>query len=206
MRFGVDVTALVLVVLAFGPGGVVQAGVEGGCELGMYIRCEAEELRVGDEIPVVFTVTNDGNSTYEYEERDYDRSGRLMEYSLEVRREDGSAVADPRAEYEGGLFGGLSTTAKIRPGQSFEKTITLNRWALIREPGRYAVSGKYLYYVPDKEASERYGTVRLKEVAVLSQAIEIVVKPRGKDEMGEYIEELLRELLGLEGKVGLYMR
>lgn len=167
----------------------------GGANLELVINCPEKGIRRGDEIPILFTITNRGKSSYRYDTRDHDRSGRLMEYKLVAKREDGTVVADPRKDYEGGIGGGLSSgMAYIDTGQSFTKTIALNRWALINEPGRYTVTGTYFHYTEDPDAKRVNGIRRMKEVAVNSPPIEIVVKPRNHWQMGIYIISLLRQL------------
>jgi hypothetical protein len=167
----------------------------GGANLELVIHCPNKTIRRGDEIPIVFTITNRGKSSYSYDTRDHDRSGRLMEYKLVAKREDGTTVADPRKYYEGGLGGGLSPgMAYIDPGQSFTKTIALNQWALINKPGRYTVTGTYFYYTEDPNAKRVKGVRRMKEMAVSSPPIEIVVKPRSYWHMGIHISSLLIQL------------
>lgn len=171
------------------------AGDSRAANLELVIRCHKKGIRQGDEIPIIFTITNRGKSSYSYDTRDHDRSGRLMEYKLVAKRENGTIVDDPRKDYEGGIIGGLSGgMAYIDTGQSFTKSIALNRWALINKPGRYTVTGTYFHYTEDPEAKRINGIRRMKEVAVNSPPIEIVVKPRNHWQMGIYIISLLRQL------------
>lgn len=168
-------------------------------DLELTIRCDKKELKRGDEIPIVFTIRNSGKNAFEYDDRNDDRSGRMDECRLSARRADGAVVADPRADYEGGLWGGLSSGSKrLGSGKFFTKTIALNRWASLKEAGRYTVTGIYQYNVPDEEASERYGTRRMRAVGVESTPIEIVVGERSDREMGDYIRRLSEELNALD--------
>jgi len=50
--------------------------------LRLTIACPEKAFKQGDEIPITFTVTNMGKSTYSYIDRNNDRSGRLGEYEL----------------------------------------------------------------------------------------------------------------------------
>lgn len=173
----------------------VRSTESGGANLELVIHCPEKSIRQGDEIPIVFTITNRGKSSYSYDTRDRDRSGQLMEYKLVAKRKDGTVAADPRSDYKGGLGGGLSgRMAYIETGQSFTKTIALNRWALINKPGRYTVTGTYFHYAKDPDAKRVKGIRRMKEVAVTSPPIEIVVKPRRHWQTGRYIKSLLRQL------------
>ena len=147
--------------------------------LELTIHCPKNDLKVGDEIPIVFTITNKERQSYFYTDRKGDRSGRMREYQLVAKDEKGNTVPDPRRNYEFGIGGGLSSSDRyLQYGESFTKVIVLNRWALIKEPGRYVVTGTYF--------SED-------QVKISSQAIEVVVKQRSNEEMGEYINKLISE-------------
>ena len=168
-------------------------------DLTLAIRCPLKDISRGDEIPIIFTITNNGQSPYSYDKRNYDRSGRMYEYALHAWDEDGTMVPDPRQDYPEGLGGGLSAgMASLWAGQSFSKTIALNRWALIDKSGRYKVVGTYTYQIEDPNASRRRGILIRKTARVKSPPIEIVVKPRGRWRMGRYIQRLSRELKAIE--------
>jgi len=151
--------------------------------LEVRIECPRQEILLGDEIPIVFTITNRGEEPYAYDTRDHDRSGRLDAYELRARRHDGKPVPDPREEglptIGGGLGGG---TGHISTGGAFRKTIVLNLWARITEPGLYSITGIY-------HTGTRGTTIRVR-----SSPIEIRVMPRNPQQMGEYIAELIRQL------------
>jgi len=183
-------------VLALSVGGLdIQADELGEPNLTLTIHCPKDEIKQGDEIPIVFTITNKGKSLYSYDKRNYDRSGRRWEYKLVAKRDDGTIVPDPRENYKEGIGGGLSSgIGKIRTGESFSKTIALNRWALINEPGRYTVTGTYYYVIEDTDAKKVKGIRRMKEVPVDSAPIEIIVKPRSYRQMRRYIKGLLGKL------------
>ena len=189
--------ALALTILSAPPVcGQTLADVEHDLEL--VIRCDQKDLKRGDEIPIVFRLTNKGETVYKYDDRDADRSGRMPEYVLEARRAEGAVVADPWADREEWFGGGLTSRGEIGPGESFEKTIPLNRWALVKQAGRYEVVGKYLYRVRDELASRGYSSPPMREVAVESRPIELVVGPRSPQEMGKYISLLTEALKTVE--------
>lgn len=148
--------------------------------VGLAIRCTNLNLRAGDEIPIEFIITNRGDSDYAYLDRGYDRGGRMEEYQLKAVDETGLAVADPRAKYKGGISGGLCSEKKLAPGASFTKTIALNRWALLKAPGRYQVTGSY--YVAHETNS------------IQSPPISIVVQPRREKELEDYINDLHEQI------------
>ncbi|MEN6336688.1 MAG: HEAT repeat domain-containing protein, partial [Phycisphaerales bacterium] len=139
-----------------------------------------------DKLPIVFTITNRDARPYAYDTRDHDRSGRLYEYELRARRHDGKPVPDPREEglstIGGGLGGGIG---HISTGGAFQKTIVLNLWARIIEPGLHSITGIY------------HDGFRGTTIRVRSSPIEIRVMPRSYQQMGEYIAELTRQLKAL---------
>lgn len=148
--------------------------------LSLNIHCDRAGLKVGDEVPIVFTIKNEGTSQYDYQDRNYDRSGRMNEYQLYAVDLRGKSVPDPRAKWQGGIGGGLSKGGKLAPGQSFSKTIALNRWALLTKPGTYRVTAKY-------EIDYGRGTV-------VSEPITIKLDPRTDREMARHIEKLATQL------------
>jgi hypothetical protein len=152
--------------------------------LSLTIRCTNEAVKAGDEISIEFRITNRGTNDYKYSDRTYDRSGRMDEYKLTATNESGAVVPDPRASNKNGWFGGgLYQYAILKPGQSFTKIIPLNRWALVKEPGRYTVVGTY----PSEIYSTNYTTVS-------SDPITVTVLPRTADEMDAYINDLASQL------------
>ena len=151
--------------------------------LSLSIRCTNEVVKAGDEIYIEFKITNTGTNDYRYADRTYDRSGRMNEYKLVATNSSGEAVPDPRANDKGGWFGGgLFQYAILKPGQSFTKTIPLNRWALVKEPGRYAAIGSYI--------SAMYST---NYITVRSDPLTVTVLPRTAQEMDDYIADLTNQ-------------
>jgi len=153
--------------------------------LTLTIHCPENDIKQGDEIPIVFTITNKGKSPYSYDDRNGDRSGRMSEYELVAKREDGTTVLDPRKRdlCTCRIGGGHSRPERIEPGESFSKTIALNLWALINEPGGYTVTGTY-YPSMHPPAMEQ----------MRADSEPITVKPRTDKEMADYIRELSDEL------------
>ena len=110
-------------------------------QLSVSIRCLKEQIKVGDPIPIEFTISNNGSSDYSYFDRQGDLSGRMDEYILEVRDASGNLLANPK--YDRVRFGGGSTSRRIKPSESFQKIIDLNLWAFLNKGGSYQVKGKY---------------------------------------------------------------
>jgi len=161
--------------------------------LSLTIHYADKKLKAGDEIPIVFTITNQGKSSYFY----YGQTGyhgndrrRVMEqYKLVAKREDGTTVPDPLQRYSGGEGYASPPEEQIESGESFSKTIALNQWALINEPGRYTITGTYYTGIFH---------LRSKHPAVSCAPIEIIVRPRTNKEMAEYIKELSKKLKGIK--------
>lgn len=101
----------------------------------------AVTFQEGQPVSVTFIITNRGTEPYKYMDRNYDRSGRMFEYALEVTDAQGLRQSDPR-QY-GGSGGGMCQDAQLAPGGSFSKEICLNEWVLPMAPGRYTVCGFY---------------------------------------------------------------
>lgn len=164
-------------------------------DLTLSIRCPKEILKQGDEIPIVFTITNNDPLPYPYNSRKYDRSGRMSEFTLVATHQDGAKVPGPRENYLAGLGGGLSNGMEtVATGQSFSKTIALNRWARITRPGCYSVVGTYSYSVPEPNVRGMPKVRHMRVVQVKSAPIEVVVSPRSYRQTGRYIKSLIEEL------------
>ncbi|MGD1085162.1 MAG: HEAT repeat domain-containing protein, partial [Verrucomicrobiota bacterium] len=162
----------------------VQQAVGMPSGLSLEIRCTNTVLKVGDEIPIEFIVSNHRTNDYEYEDRVSNRSGRLDEFRLDATTASGERVPDPRATLTAWMGGGTYGPGVLYPGQSFTKIIALNRWALIKEPGRYEVTGTYLG-----------AEISTNPIApVTAKPISVTVLPRSKKEMGDYIRGLTNEL------------
>ena len=142
--------------------------------ISLEIRCTNDVLKLGDEIPVEFILSNHRTADYKISDRNYDRGGRMGEYKLVAKTASGESVPDARLRFQPGRLGGLSQSRLLHPGESFSKVIALNLWALIKEPGRYEVMGVY-------GDDPGYPT---------SDSISITVLPRTEAEMHDYIQGL----------------
>jgi hypothetical protein len=142
--------------------------------ISLEIHGATNVFRVGDEIPIQFTISNRGTVDYKYNDRNYDRGGRMWEYQLVAKTAAGGMVPDARQHFEPGMIGGLGQNGVLHPGESFSKIIALNLWALMNEPGQYEVTGFY---------SDGPGKAT-------SDPVRITVLPRTEAEMHDYIREL----------------
>lgn len=150
---------------------------EGKPVLTLKIRCDAENLKVGDEIPITFVIANEGEVPVEFYDFNYGgRSGREYMYGLAVLDDRNNAVPDPRAEAEVGWSrgGGAPRKAVVLPGASFTKIVALNLWARMTKPGEYKVAGTYV--------------ARGLNNFIRSAPVWITVHPRTDLEMADYIE------------------
>ena len=147
--------------------------------LSLEIRCTTNIIKAGDEIPIQFIISNRGAVDYKYDDRNYDRGGRLWEYKLVAKTASGAIVPDARQHFRGRV-GGLGQTRLLHPGESFSKVIALNLWALIKEPGQYEVTGTY--------------EALLDAEPIISDPINITVLPRTETEMHDFIQELTNNI------------
>ncbi|MBW7865333.1 MAG: hypothetical protein H3C30_13105 [Candidatus Hydrogenedentes bacterium] len=159
-------------------------------DLGVTIRCDAPGLKAGDKIPITFAVENLGGNVYNYLDRSYDRSGRIREYELRVVDADMNPVPDPYATKGAIIGGGLCNRSQLARGESFTKTIALNRWALVTKPGTYHVTGIY----HSDTGSKLFTTPPI--------AVEIL--PRNDAEMAAHVADLSEKLaLSQDGEARL---
>jgi hypothetical protein len=173
-------------------------------DLTLTIRCPVKDIRVGDEIPIIFTITNRGQHVFEIDDHSGDRGGRMPEYELSATDAKGRPVPDPRQNYPPMIFGGLSGgRVRLASGDSYEKTIPLNLWSRITRPGTYSVKAIYHYHVDDPSRKSTKDRRYMKTVFVPAESIKIVVRGRSNTEMEQYIRTIVRELDSLpQAKVG----
>jgi HEAT repeat protein len=164
-------------------------------DLTVTIRCPVREIRVGDEIPIIFTITNHDQHIFEVNDRSGDRGGRMPEYELSATDAKGRPVPDPRQDYPPMIFGGLSSgLVRLASGDSYEKTIPLNLWSRIMRPGMYSVKATYHYRVDDPSRKPTRDRRYMNTVSVPAESIKIVVRGRSDTEMEQYIRSLVQEL------------
>ena len=124
--------------------------------LHVEIRCDADNLRVGDEIPIRFIVTNLGAASFEHGSSSPYRFGALN-FDLKAFDELQRPVIDPQSVGfpAGGIAGSiLSTPRVLETGDSFEETLPLNEWASLRRRGQFTVRGN----VPCRGCDVHIGT------------------------------------------------
>jgi len=152
--------------------------------LSLEIRCTNEVLKVGDEIPIEFILSNHGTEDYKYIDHTYWRSDRWDEYKLTAKTASGEAVPCQSENYKAANWSGALEFRVLHPGESFSKIFALNCWALIMEPGRYEVSGSYLG-IPS--ADPKIATAN-------SASIRLTILPRTKEEMHDYVMGLSNQI------------
>ncbi|MGD8237282.1 MAG: HEAT repeat domain-containing protein [Armatimonadota bacterium] len=138
----------------------------------------------GRPIVAAFTIANDGGQDYSYMDRDYDRSGRMDEYAVEVTDQGGRRLDDPWVLWGGGrMGGGLSTTGTIGPGEPFTKRIYLNQWVTPLQPGRYAVTGVYRgqFFRPPERPVARSAPVEIEVRAGTDAAMRVYLARLGDE-------------------------
>ena len=141
----------------------------------------------GEPIDAAFTITNVGSKPYRYMFRNYDRSGRMDEYALEVTDTQGRLLPDPRRLSGRGEFVIEAVYfSLLGPGQSFTEHVYLNRWVLPLAPGSYRAVGAYkAVYVRPPDPAPMPEPFR-------SPAVPFVILPRTDAEMRTYLAGLGR--------------
>ncbi len=146
----------------------------------LEIRSLNSSIKLGDPVPIEFTITNVGEKDYEYTNRNYDRSGRMPEYRLEAFHAKGLKLDDPRESIKWLYMGGLGAQSNIKPKEYYTKVIDLNRWVLNEKSGVYKIVGDYK--------------------GVKSEFIEVKAEKRSASEMEEYIQKSGDELINTRDK------
>jgi hypothetical protein len=164
--------------------------------ISLVIHAPTNVVKVGDEIPIEFIISNRGTEDYSDSDTAWE-SGSYAHCKLVARTTSGAIVPAP-LEYtdpEEYVFVNTSldrlafTPPALRvaaPGKSFSETRLLNSWALITEPGRYEIAGTYSPHPKTYSREDRE--------AVAAASISITVLPRTKEEMHDYIQGLTNQV------------
>jgi len=161
-----------------------------GYDLTLKLSTPQREYNLGDEIPITLTLENKGKQMFPQRMsrlEEFIRLGlelpvdeRRNEFGLIVRKPSGSLSVSPQALR---LIGETRRQDKfVRPKVSLSWTTSVNECALMSEAGVYTVVGVF-----GKETDA--GLVS--EVLLRAEPLEVVVRERTRQEMGEYIDELL---------------
>lgn len=161
------------VILSWGP----------GYDLTLRLSTPQTEYKLGDAIPIILTLKNNGRATFPKNPPWTERIpffGRrsgweepTFQFGLRARRKDGRACMNVE---DGGI--GQTTyygnEIRVEGGKSRNIRTALNGYVLIREPGIYLVRGQLGLFE--------------------SKPIEVVISPRTKDETEAHASQLLKEL------------
>ena len=163
-----------------------------GFKLTLQIASPQSEYKLGDEIPIIFTIKNNGKGRFPEDKHWMEnlpwawpkQSDVLVlpRLKLEARDEKGRLCQSPGLA---ALPEGVDAAQSIEldRGESCQRTITVNTQVLISKPGRYAISGSL---VNQRVLGPEYAIAH-------SEQVEIVARRRTDDEMGEHLEKLLKE-------------
>jgi len=140
------------------------------------IRCDADDLRVGDKVPITFVVTNVGGASFAYGSSSPYRFGAVS-FDLKAFDELQRPVIDPQSIGfpAGGIAGSiLGTELALGTGDSVEETLPLNEWAALRQPGTFTVRGMY----------------HAAGATFESEPVTVSIAPRSRSDMREYVAAL----------------
>lgn len=163
-----------------------------GYKLTLQIASPQSEYKLGDEIPIIFTIKNNGKGRFPEDKHWMEnlpwawpkQSDVLVlpRLKLEARDEKGRLCQSPGLA---ALPEGVNAAQSIEldRGESCQRTITVNTQVLISKPGRYAISGSL---VNQRVLGPEYAIAH-------SEQVEIVARRRTDDEMSEHLEELVEK-------------
>jgi hypothetical protein len=162
--------------------------------LRLSLRAQPAEPQFGDEVVLVFEVTNVGES--EYLQDDAGEDERAEGFRVQVTTADGRPV---RPAFGIGLGGGVSGGPRpLAPGASFEARLSMNKIALILGPGEYRVHGSYApasWRLETRGPGGRRLPIQGKRLsAIEAPELRVVIAPRTPGEMTRHIERLGQNL------------
>ena len=155
-------------------------------KLALVIRGPSTPVKQGDEMIIECVVTNLGPRDYQYSASQPVSMQLTKDFSLVVKTVAGTNLPD--AHFPVDKFGNPGPNGQqrrfLQPGESFLQSFTLNRWALIRDPGQYEV---LVSYNPASFSQKRFGPV-------LAPPLELNVLPRSPEEMAAYVADLTNQI------------
>lgn len=102
-----------------------------------------DEYFVGEPLYVIFEVTNNGNTPFEFPVSGFGVTGRRMRFSFTAIDENGETVPDPIKEPQMCSMGGIGSRAIVKPGETYsERRVLVNAWCAFTKPGRYTITCK----------------------------------------------------------------
>ena len=158
--------------------------------LSLEIRCANTDLKVGDEIPIEFIISNHGTNDQKYDDRSEDQDGRL--YACKLDRQDGFRGECSRPVFSahvGQMGGALDLQRASAPWRIVQQNHP------IESPGAH--NGAWT--LRDRRHCTLYLayplTPKESETVASSDPISITVLPRTKEEMGNYIQGSTNQIL-----------
>jgi len=163
-----------------------------GFKLTLQIASPQSEYKLGDEIPIIFTIKNNGRGRFPKEKhwmenlpwvwRKQEAVSVLPRLKLKARDEKGRLCQSP------GLAALSESLAAVQSieldrGESCQRTVAVNALVLISKPGTYAITGSL---VNTRVLGPEYAIAH-------SEETKIVVAGRTNDEMAEYLEKLVEK-------------
>ena len=106
-----------------------------------------EEFSVGDEVRATLLITNVGVNTVSFMKGGRNRAPRDNQYVF-CAYYHGKQVEDTGSSYH---FGGLAARQSLKPGETFQDTISVSKWFAFDEAGTYEVHGSYYLDFTDPE-------------------------------------------------------
>jgi len=118
---------------------ITVAGKEMLPGLQLTLIAAKQSFAVGERIPITMRYVYTGTKPLSVELINYDRSGRIMDFSFKGTGDDGVAVPDPTPWY-GGICGGIRSAKALKPGEPYEQEVDLNEWLRFDKPGTYTIA------------------------------------------------------------------
>lgn len=125
-----------------------------GHQLAVMFTPVKNEFVSGEEVKAVLSIKNVGTTPVAFMKGGKNRGKRDNQYAFSARHEMKS-VADIG---DGVHFGGLAQRRVIKPGETFEDTISLSKWFAFDKPGIYELLGSYSMDFSDAQ-DEKWWTI-----------------------------------------------
>ena len=138
---------------------------------------EKESYTVGEPVTLKMEISNTGKEPFAFRAGGQQRGPRDNQFRFLAYRSSGTGKAVPDTG-DPTNFGGIGSYQTLKPGESFTKSITLDKWFTFTDPDTYPTTGLFELDLYKTSPQQGFGAAIWDDLAVGDCLVRIV--PKGK--------------------------
>jgi hypothetical protein len=146
-----------------------------GHQLEVRWRSEKESYTVGEPVTLKMELTNRGRQSFTFRVGGQQRGPRDNQFRFLAYRSYGGGKAVPDTG-DPTNFGGISSFRTLKPGESFNATVALDKWFRFTQPDHYRVTGMYGLELHEFTPPDVFGEAIWDELATGDCIVKVVPK------------------------------